>query len=207
MLATRDDALEGKMGSHLGQRERRPVHRGEAARHGHASDLLGLRRHRPRPRRDDYEKLHFVMDLKNVRRGRIGRVRRALPGRPTPSTTRVGRLPAVGDAGRLRVPQRDAERDRRQGRHQPGEQRGDGGERGREHADRSRRRRGLPARGCCTGRGRPRSAGWRCQAWKCLRTRAPWPREEVDARLKDIMRGDAGSAARPPRSTAPRATT
>ena len=72
MLATRDDP-RGQDLPRLGQRQRRAVHGGEAARHGRASpvtlsDSDGFVHD---PAGIDNEKLAWVMELKNVRRGRI----------------------------------------------------------------------------------------------------------------------------------------
>ena len=85
----------------------------------------------------DREKLAFVMELKNVRRGRIQEYADKFKGAAyTADRPGARSQPAVEPQGRLRVPQRDAERDQRQGRREPAAERRLRRLRGREHADR-----------------------------------------------------------------------
>ncbi len=96
----------------------------------------------------DRAKLAFLLELKNVKRGRVKRVRRQVPRRgPHAGGQRQGFQPAVGPQGRLRLPERDAERDQRQGRAEPARQRRVPRLRGRQHADRPRGRRAVPREG------------------------------------------------------------
>ena len=139
-------------------------------------------------------------------------VRRAVPGaRRSCPPTRRGPQPAVGAPGRLRVPQRHPERDQRQGRREPADERGLRGERGREHAHGARGRGAVPDAGILYGPGKAANAGGVAVSGLEMSQdalRLTWSREEVDARLKDDHEArSTSSAARPPRSTARRATT
>ena len=127
----------------LRQRQRGPVHGREAARArrqaGHALRLerLHLRRGRHRPR--EARVRHGAQERaprphQGVRRQVQGR--RLHPGR---SDRRL--QPALGRQGRLRLPLRDAERDQRQGRREPAQERRLRRGRGRQHAHHARRRR------------------------------------------------------------------
>ena len=91
------------------------------------------------------EKLAFVMDLKNVRRGRIKEYADKYPGVGLHGD-RSGRRPqpAVEPQGRLRLPVRHPERDQRQGRPEPDQERREAGGRGRQHAHHPGGRRHLP---------------------------------------------------------------
>ena len=92
----------------------------------------------------DAEKLKFVMDLKNVRRGRIKEYAGQVQGRRLHAGRSEARLqPAVEPQGALRVPERHAERDQREGRAEPGEERRLRGVGRREHADHARGRQRL----------------------------------------------------------------
>ena len=63
------------------------------------------------------EKLAFVMELKNVRRGRIKEYADKFKGAVYTRERPAGRpQPAVEPQGAVRVPERDPERDQRQGR-------------------------------------------------------------------------------------------
>ena len=65
----------------------------------------------------DREKLAFLLELKNVKRGRISEYADKFKSAVyTPDRQGQGLQPAVGPQGRLRLPERDAERDQRQGR-------------------------------------------------------------------------------------------
>ncbi len=123
MLATRGQTLEGKIclvsgSGNVAQYTVEKLHRsrrqaGDALRlDGYIYDEAGI----------DREKLEFIMELKNVRRGRIDEYADQFTG--SASTCRCQHRwprhrPAVGAPGGLRVPERDAERDRRQRREQP----------------------------------------------------------------------------------------
>ena len=90
------------------------------------------------------EKLAFVMDLKNVRRGRIKEYAEKYPSRGLHGDRPRGRLqPALELQGGLRLPERDAERAQRQGCPEPDPQRREAGGRGRQHAHDTRRGRPL----------------------------------------------------------------
>ena len=110
----------------------------------------------------DREKLAFIMDLKNVKRGRIKEYaekyqqRRLHAGR-----SRRGLQPAVGPQGRLRLPERHAERDQRQGRGEPAEERRLRRLRGRQHADRPRGREPVHRRQDPLRSGQGRQRRWR----------------------------------------------
>ena len=72
----------------------------------------------------DREKLAFVMELKNVRRGRIKEYADKFKGAVyTPVDAKADHNPLWDHQGRLRVPERDPERDQRQGRGEPAEER------------------------------------------------------------------------------------
>ncbi len=72
----------------------------------------------------DREKLAFVLELKNVQPRPHQRVRRQVQERRLhPGRQGQGLQPAVGPQGRVRLPLRDAERDQRQGRRQPAQER------------------------------------------------------------------------------------
>jgi glutamate dehydrogenase (NADP+) len=65
----------------------------------------------------DREKLAFVMDLKNNRRGRISEYADKFKGAVLHAGRSEARSqPALGSQGRVRFPERDPERDQRQGR-------------------------------------------------------------------------------------------
>ena len=162
MLATRDDALEGKVclisgAGNVAQYTAEklldlggmPITLSDSG--GFIYDKDGI----------DREKLAWVMDLKNVRRGRIMEYASASPRRRSPRPTPERPQPAVGRPRRLRVPQRHPERDQREGRREPREQRGLRRERGREHAHRARRRRGVLRRGRALRSGQGRERGRR----------------------------------------------
>ena len=72
----------------------------------------------------DREKLAWVMELKNVRRGRIreyaDQFKKAVF---MPTDMKLGSQPAVEHQGRLRVPERHAKRNQRQGRSEPDQER------------------------------------------------------------------------------------
>ena len=97
----------------------------------------------------DREKLAFVMELKNVKRGRISeyadKFKSAVVHRR--STQAKDFNPLWDHQGRLRLPVRHAERDQRQGRREPAEERRLRGLRGRQHADRPRGRRAVRREG------------------------------------------------------------
>ncbi len=95
----------------------------------------------------DNEKLTWVMELKNERRGRIAEYARRFPGATfTPFDPTADANPLWSVPGGLRVPERHAERDQREGRGESAQQRSVRGVRRREHADRCRRHRTVP--GC-----------------------------------------------------------
>ena len=121
MLATRSETLEGKTclvsGSgnvaqytveKLLELGAQPVTLSDSS--GYVYDEAGI----------DREKLAFVMELKNVRRGRIKEYADKYKGASyMPLDAQPGPQPALGPQGGLRVPERDAERDQRQGRGEP----------------------------------------------------------------------------------------
>ena len=136
MLATRKQSLEGKVclvsGSgnvaqytveKLIQLGAKPVTLSDSA--GYIYDEAGISR----------EKLDFVMNLKNVRRGRIKEYADKYAAAVyTPIDRGRGPQPALEPQGRLRLPECDPERDQRHGRPEPDEKRRHPGLRGREHA-------------------------------------------------------------------------
>ena len=96
----------------------------------------------------DREKLAFLLELKNVKRGRISEYADKFKSAVyTPVDKAKDLQPAVGPQGRLRLPERDAERDQRQGRRQPAQERRVRGLRRRQHADRPRGRQPLRREG------------------------------------------------------------
>ncbi len=137
MLATRGETLEGKTclvsGSgnvaqyavekiiHLGGK---PVTLSDSS--GYIYDEEGI----------DAQKLEFVLDLKNVRRGRISGVHGGVQGRRLRRRRCEQRHEsALGSQGRVRLPVRDAERDQRRRRAEPREERRLRGLRGSQYAD------------------------------------------------------------------------
>ncbi len=121
MLNTRDDSLEGEDLPGLGQRQRGAVHGREADGHGReGGHALGLERVRPRPGRDRQREARLGHGAQE-RAARTHRgVRRALPGRDLHAVRPDGRRqPAVERARGLRLPERHAERDQREGRGEP----------------------------------------------------------------------------------------
>ena len=141
----------------------------------------------------DREKLAFVMDLKNVRRGRIkeyaDKFKSAvyIAGRPE------ARLqPALEPQGRLRLPQRHPERDQRQGRREPA---------ARTASTSSPRAPTCPPRSTASklfldakilyGPGKAANAGGVATSGLEMSQnsmRLGWTREEVDDRLHSIMK-------------------
>ena len=146
MLATRNETLEGKTclvsGSgnvsqytveKLLQLGAKPVTLSDSD--GYIYDEAGI----------TSEKLRFVMELKNVRRGRIQRVRRQVQERGLHSDRSDARLqPALEPQGAVRVSERHPERDQRQGRRESAEERRLRRRRGGKHADGARRRAAVP---------------------------------------------------------------
>ena len=124
---TRDDTLEGKTCLVSGLAATWPSTRSRSccdlgAKPVTLSDSGGV--HARPGRASTARSSHWVMDLKNERRGRIIGVRRPVPRRRrSPRRPAERPQPAVGHPGRLRVPQRHPERDQRQGRREPAEQR------------------------------------------------------------------------------------
>ena len=141
----------------------------------------------------DREKLKFAMDLKNVRRGRIKEYADKFKGvdvRPGGSQARL--QPALEPQGRLRLPERDPERDQRQGRGEPAQE---------------RRLRAWPRARTCPARidavnqfldakilygpGKAANAGGVATSGLEMSQnsmRLGWSREEVDAKLHGIMK-------------------
>ncbi len=155
----------------------------------------------------DRDKLAFLLELKNVKRGRISEYADKFKSAVyTPGGQGEGLQPAVGPQGRLRLPERDAERDQRQGRRQPAQERRVSWSpraptcRPSPRASTSSSRRAsstVPARP-------PTPAAWPPPVSRCRRTACAsrWTREEVDARLHGIMKAIHSSASTPPRPTA-----
>ena len=132
------------------------------------------------------DKIDWVKQLKNVRRGRIcgicGTFWLRLLRRPT----------SLGSRGRtMRFSQCDTKRNRPGGCQTPDRQRRVRRVRGCKHADRTGRRQAFrPMRASCTVPARPPTpVAWPPVVWKCRKTRATqrWTREEVDQRLLSIM--------------------
>ena len=92
------------------------------------------------------EKLAFVMDLKNNRRGRIAEYADKFKGTTFTPVDDARSQSAVGSQGRMRLPERDPERNQRQGRGESSAQRRLCRFRRREHADDHRRRKPIPGR-------------------------------------------------------------
>ena len=176
------------------------------------SDSDGLRprpgRHRPREARLGHgAQERAARTDRGVRRARS----RARPSRR--STRAPTHNPLWSVPGGLRLPERHPERDQRRRTRRTCSR---GGvyvvSRGRQHADHARGRRPVRrAPGSSTARARrPTPAASPSRGWRWRRTRSAmsWPREEVDARLQEIMKSDPQAVpSRPPRSTARRATT
>ena len=170
MLATRGETLEGKTclvsGSgnvaqyaiekilELGGK---PVSASDS--NGFIYDEAGITR----------EKLAFLKELKNVRRGRIKEYAEKFPERRLHRLRPACRpFPPVGHQGRLRLPLRHPERDQREGRPEPAQERRlSGGRRG-QHAHHPRRGAACswtPA--SSTPRAKPPTpAGWPPPAWR-----------------------------------------
>ncbi len=120
-------------------------------------------------------------------------VRRQVQGRDLHADRpEAGPQPALEPQGRLRLPERDAERDQRQGRGEPAEERRLRGRRGRQHADaRSKPSSSSSRRRSSTARARPPTpAASRPPAsrWRRTACATSWTREEVDDRLHSIMK-------------------
>ena len=164
----------------LGQRQRGPVHRREAPRARRA------RRHALR-----LERLHLRRDRHRRARSSPGswssRTSGAAASASTPRSsrarsTRNRRTPRStttrsGPQRRLRLPVGDPERDQRQGRPNLLDERRLRGQRGRQHADRGRRRaRCSSTPASCTGRARrPTPAASRSPASRWRRTACATP--------------------------------
>ena len=161
----------------------------------------------------DGEKLAFVMDLKNVRRGRIKEYADKFKGAVyTPVDPGTDHNPLWDHQGRLRLPERHAERDQRQGRREPGQERRLRGRRRRQHADRRPRASTLFLDAeILYGPGKAANAGGVATSGLEMSQnsmRLSWTREEVDTRLHGIMKSihkHVRRGRRPP--TARRATT
>ena len=141
----------------------------------------------------DREKLAFVMELKNVRRGRIKEYADKFKGAVyTPLDPKLDHNPLWNHQGRLRLPERDPERDQRQGRRQPAEERRLRGRRRRQHADRrsTASTQFLDARDPLRpGQGRQRRRRRHLGPGDGAEQHAlGWTREEVDDRLHQIMK-------------------
>ena len=121
----------------------------------------------------DAKKLAFVMDLKNVKRGRIKAYAEKYKNAVyTPVDRSKDYNPLVGSQGGLRVPERDAERDQRKGCPESSEERRLCGRRRREHAHAFRGRSALPrCQNPVRARERlPMRAALRFPVWKWPRT-------------------------------------
>ena len=141
MLAAQDDDLEGKACLVSGS--------GNVAQYT-VEKLLDLgakpvtlsdsQRVRPRPERHRPGEARVGHGTQERPSWAYQRVRGRVPGRAVHTRrSEDGSQPAVGDPGRLRVPERHAERDQREGRREPAGRRRAAGQRGREHADDARR--------------------------------------------------------------------
>ena len=115
MLNTRDDILEGKtcLVSGSGNVAQYTVEKildlgGKAVTLSDSSGVIYD------PEGIDREKLAFVLDLKNVKRGRIDEYADKFTGAKFIARRQEGRpQPAVGHQGRRRLPERGPERDQR----------------------------------------------------------------------------------------------
>ena len=179
MLGTRKETLSGKtcLVSGSGNVSQYTVEKildlggegGDALR----LERLRLRRGRHRPREAQ------VRDGPQERppRAHQGVRRQVQDGDLHPARSEARLQPALEPQGAVRVPERDAERDQREGRGEPAEERRLRGRRGRQHAEHDRR--GQPAsstRRSCTGRARRRTpAASRPPAWRCRRTACASP--------------------------------
>ena len=113
------------------------------------------------------EKLAWVMDLKNDRRGRISEYTEKFPRLAVPA-----QQAPLGREVRPGLPQRDAERDQRRGRPRAGRERLRVRGRRRQHADRAGRHRRVRSSQdhVRTGQGGQRGRRGRAPAWKWPRT-------------------------------------
>ncbi len=158
MLATRDQTLEGKtcLVSGSGNVAQytiekildlggKPVTCSDSG--GYIYDEAGI----------DRDKLAYLLELKNVKRGRVSEYADKYPGAVyTPIDPAKDYNPLWDHKADCAFPSRDAERDQREGRAEPGRQRRLRGLRRRQHADRARgRRRSSSRRSCSTGPARP----------------------------------------------------
>ena len=160
MLKTRGESLAGTTCLVSGSGQRRAVHGREAPAHGgDAGHAVGLRRVRARPCRDRLREARLGDGPEERPPGPDPRLRGGVPRGDLHARRPQGRRqPAVGGAGAVRVPERDAERDQCEGRRKSHERRGVRGRRGRQHADHPRRRRAVPRRrASCTAPARPRT--------------------------------------------------
>ncbi len=93
----------------------------------------------------DREKLAWVMELKNVKRGRIREYAEQFKNAIfMPTDVKLGSQSAVEHQGRLRLPERHPERNQRQGRGQPHQERRQGRCRRRQHAQHAGSHQAVP---------------------------------------------------------------
>ena len=121
----------------------------------------------------DREKLAYVMDLKNTAPWPHPRLYGPVQEVHLHANRHeAGLQPAVEHQGRLRVPERHAERNQCQGCREPHQQRLQAGCRGREHAEHARSHQAVPrSRTFCMARPRrPMPVASQPQVWKCRRT-------------------------------------
>ena len=136
----------------------------------------------------DREKLAWVMELKNVKRGRIreyaDQFKKAIF---MPTDVKLELQPAVEHQGRLRLPERDAERNQRQGRDQPDQERHQGRCRRRQHAEHAGSHQAVPG---------GESPLWSGQGGECGRRGHLRPRDVAEQRAAELdPRGSGRQAA------------
>ena len=145
----------------------------------------------------DREKLAFVMDLKNVRRGRISEYADKFKGAVyTPLDPKLRSQPTLESQGAVRIPERDPERNQRQGRGESFEERRLRRFGRREHADHDRWDESVPRGGILFGPGKAANAGGVATSGLEMAQnsmRISWTREEVDNRLYQYHEDDPRS--------------
>ena len=125
------------------------------------------------------EKLAWIMELKNVKRGRIRRLRGSVQESDLHAyRPEAGLQPALErHQGRLRFPQRHAERNQCQGRGQPHQQWGEGCGRGRQHAEHAGSYQAVPG---------GENPLWPCQGGERGRCGYVWPRDVAEQRTAEL---------------------
>ena len=140
MLGRAGRQRRGQDGARVGVGQRGPVHRRETERTGcQAHYAFRLRRHDRGPGRDHPEKLAWVMQLKNVRRGRIREYAEHFKG-----VTYLPKKRPWGVPGQLAFPSATQNEIDVEDAQRAGQERLPVGGGGSQHADGSRRRRRVP---------------------------------------------------------------